>query len=392
MEVQSPKSCSENKAAPSLEKIRKSLPKNFCPLPFKQLFLYPTGEVYTCCEIGFKLGEAQKTRIEDIWNGEKAQRLREEFLAGEPRICSSQIKNKRCHLANEHLLEDLELTKIQSQPAQAFDLMLNGKCNLECVMCPVWTLPNQIYDQSSFWEEGESHIFKNLKQVSVKSGEPFIQKDTYRLIARVAAVNKTCRWQFTTNGQYKLTSRILDHLDLVDLDCIRVSIDSLDEDNYKKIRIRGDLKKTLATLEGLAEYRRQRERVGRNFELAINMAVQRRNWQEVPALIDRAVRVQATPIFLYVYTPEKESLGTLPEEERLRIAKFYFDFLADNTDYSRSLGTLMRPLLGSLPDQLRFEAILHWKEAAGSVGAGSGSDTMRAPSSDTMRPRAAPSL
>jgi MoaA/NifB/PqqE/SkfB family radical SAM enzyme len=359
MDLRSQKSRSKSKALTS-EQIRTSLPKDFCPLPFKQMFFYPTGEVFTCCEIGYKLGDAQKSSLKEIWNGKDAQNLREEFLSGKPVTCATQIKFKRCHLANEHLLTGLELNKVQAEPAQAFDLMLNGKCNLECVMCPVWTLPNQVYDQSTFWQEGKDGIFANLKQISVKSGEPFIQKDTYRLIEQVSAVNTECQWQFTTNGQYKLTPYIIDHLDKIKLDCIRVSIDSIDEINYPKIRKRGDLAKTLATLDGFADYRDKRLQLGRGFELSINMAVQKQNWMEPPKLIELAEKKGATPIFLFVYTPLEESITSLPAKERVEILNYYLDFLSDRPKFSRSLGTIMRPIMGSLPDDLKFDAILRW--------------------------------
>ena len=37
-------------------------------------------------------------------------------------------------------------------------------------------------------------------------GEPFIQRDFYRLIDEVSGVNSTCRWVITTNGHYRLTN------------------------------------------------------------------------------------------------------------------------------------------------------------------------------------------
>lgn len=357
----------------SPEEIRKSLPKNFCPFPFTHLFLYPTGVVNPCCESEYRLGTLPESTIEEIWNGEKMQALREEFLTGNIKTCANQVKYLQCHRTSEHLLRFVNPSKIQTEPVRSFDLMLNGKCNLECVMCNSWKMPNQVYDKSTFWSEGQEFIFEKLKQISVKSGEPFIQKDTYRLIDLVSAVNKDCVWQFTTNGNYRLTPYILEHLDRIQIDIIKVSIDSLDESVYSKIRLRGDLKKALAALKGFVEYRETRSKSNRPFRVGVNMAVQKQNWREPPELIAMCEKDGVIPIFLYVFNPHAESISSLPLDERIEILNYYFRFLKTQIEvhgeprYVRDLSTLILPIMGGLPEEKRSEYLLSWRSMGGTT-------------------------
>lgn len=355
----------------STEEIRKGLPKNFCPLPFTHLFLYPTGNVFPCCESNYKLGELTTSTVDEVWNGEKLQALREEFLTGNIKTCATQVKYKQCHLANESHLRYTNPSKIQEEPVRSFDFILNGKCNLECVMCPVWTLPNQVYDKSTFWSEGQETIFPKLKRIMVKSGEPFIQKDTYRLIELVSEVNKDCIWEFTTNGHYRLTPTILEHLDRIRLDCLKVSIDSLQESVYPKIRKRGDLKKVLTTLKGFVEYRDKRSQLNRPFELGVNMAVQKQNWREPPELIALCEKEKIYPIFIYVFEPEAESISSLPLEERIEILDYYFRFLKTYKEehgeyrYVKNLRTIILPLMGGMPEDIRSDYHSSWRSMGG---------------------------
>ena len=104
------------------------------------------------------------------------------------------MKNFECHKMYTHLNPLAELTAVQKKHPRRLDLRLNGKCNLECIMCDVWSQPNGLYENSDLWTEGPEKIFPYLVEVDMLGGEPFIQKDTFKFIDAVSEVNKTCRW------------------------------------------------------------------------------------------------------------------------------------------------------------------------------------------------------
>src|SRR5439155_91000 len=81
-----------------------------------------------------------------------------------------------------HLLGEIEIAERQQAMPRRLDLRLNGRCNLECIMCDVWRQPNELYDNSDLWTLGPEKIFPFLLEVDMLGGEPFIQRDTYRFI------------------------------------------------------------------------------------------------------------------------------------------------------------------------------------------------------------------
>ncbi len=82
-------------------------------------------------------------------------------------------------------------------------------------------------------------------------GEPFVQRDAFRLIDAVSSVNPACSWAFVTNGSYKFEGPVRSRLDKLKLRWIQLSLDSVDPKTYAAIRVGGKLSSALATLDGL---------------------------------------------------------------------------------------------------------------------------------------------
>jgi cyclic pyranopterin phosphate synthase len=59
----------------------------------------------------------------------------------------------------------MDVAEVMQSAPKRLDVRLNGKCNLQCVMCDVWSQPNGVYNQSDFWQYGRKEIFgKNKHQ------------------------------------------------------------------------------------------------------------------------------------------------------------------------------------------------------------------------------------
>jgi cyclic pyranopterin phosphate synthase len=277
--------------------MKKSDPK-FCPIPFIQLQLNPLGHVSACCFSGeYQVGDIKDSTLVEIWNGDILRKWRREFLEGNIKICEKPMKNFECHKNYQHLVEFVDFNEVQKRMPIRLDLRLNGQCNLECVMCSVWTQPNQLYDSSDLWSIGPEKIFPFLKEVDMLGGEPFIQKDTFRFVDEVSKVNSTCTWSFITNCNYALNTFLKKKLDKLKLRSIHMSIDSLDPVTYSKIRQKGKLEKTLKTLNDYVVYRSDRAEVGKGFALFASMCVQKLNWREIPSFLKYCRIRQIVPIF-----------------------------------------------------------------------------------------------
>ncbi len=296
---------------------------HFCFYPFMQLLLQPTGVVSPCCwNQGITLGKIPEQGLLEIWNGEPARALRREFLEGKPVSCAQQMKHIGCHrFSRRDGSSQIELVEIQPRAPRRFDLRLNGRCNLECVMCEVWTQPNGLYDETDFWRLGPTEIFPNLLEMDVLGGEPFVQSDTYRLIDQVTAVNSSCSFAFVTNGHYKFNDRIRKYLDKIPIRWLQVSVDSVDPANYPKVRRGGRLERVLETIDGLVEYAARRKAEGRGFRILASMCVQSQNWHEVPAFLDFLQgKPSIEPVLQFAYSPAEVSLLGMTAERRGEIA------------------------------------------------------------------------
>ena len=281
----------------------------FCAAPFSQMVLKPNGHVAPCCFLyQLKLGDVKRESLEEVWNGEKIKNFRQKFLDGVPKICRSKIRDLKCNANYSHLLPFVDKQPVQNKSPMRLDLRLNGTCNLSCVMCEVWQEPRGVYDQSQFWEHGEKYIFPYLRELEVLGGEPFIQKDTFRLLDVVTKLNSECKWSFVSNGHYKFSNYIRSRLEKIPLKQIQFSLDSLDADTYRSIRRKGDLSLVLETLEKFQHFRTNYSKHRQDFSLIYSMCVLRNNWKEIPGFIKFCHTANATPQFQFAYyDPSQES-------------------------------------------------------------------------------------
>ncbi|MCC7573821.1 MAG: radical SAM protein [Candidatus Methanofastidiosum sp.] len=112
---------------------------------------------------------------------------------------------------------------------------LTRRCNSICPMCSIWKTPSKLKEELTL-EEIES-IFKDLKSygakhVFIQGGEPLLRKDILQIIETL--INIGLNPTLITNGlllNEEIASKI------AKLKCnVSISLDSLDEKKYKKIR------------------------------------------------------------------------------------------------------------------------------------------------------------
>lgn len=319
----------EKKKIRKFKEVRDTLPDSFCPVPFSTLILNPNGLVGCCREKGNEhaIGNIKESTIEEIWNGDKVRSWRREFLTGDIVTCKEEIRHNSCHRLNNYqdLIHHIDINEVVSTPILRLTPDFNGKCNLKCPFCDVWQLPNGLYDDlPGFWEHLSDHILPFVIQIDCLAGEPFIQKDFYKLLELSSKKNSKCTWEVTTNGQWKLTDKIKEQLNKVEFRIISVSLDSVDKNSYAKIRAPGELDKVLATVSELQNYAAERENKGEPFQLLINFAIQRENVYQIVDMFNFCSDRGLDIFIQYVYFPSELSPSTLSDDERRKILHFYF--------------------------------------------------------------------
>lgn len=290
-----------------------------CPLPYHQLYFHSSGKVYPCgfLQNNILLGDLKKTSIKEIWNSPEMLRFRKLHQEGKNIFCSENQKKFSCHL----LHTDMNKHEEQKNSLKRLDFMIDSFCNLKCKMCTNLFEETHDFTTESFWKELHDEILPDLDQIEVIGGEPFVLKNTFKLIDIGSRSNPDLKWWFTTNGHFEFNKSFTSHLDKIKIHSMAISIDSLKDDIFSKIRDGGNLKKVLETLDKFIEYKEIRN----DFFLVINFLIQKDNAYELPELIrfSRKKGVKYYPILLR--DPKGFSILDLPADELLKILDFYIE-------------------------------------------------------------------
>ncbi|MDC1175389.1 radical SAM protein [Bacteriovoracaceae bacterium] len=325
------------------------LPTNFCIVPFSNIILNPGGDVSICRQKGTKhiVGNLNNNSIEEIWNSEYLRRWREEFLTGNVKICEKEIRYDQCHLSSGSyfFISEVKLDINQESLPLKLTANFNGQCNLKCKMCDVWTLSNGYYDQNNYWEDMRTKFFPYIKEIELLSGEPFIQKDTWRLIDEISVLNPDCVWSFTTNGNYKFSDEMFNKLSKIKIKNIIYSIDSLDIERFSKIRVGGDLNLVLNSLEQLRSFNKQV--FNNKIAITLHFLLMKDNWDELENMIDFCSDKKMMFTINVMTYPEHQSVLSFDTLMKRNILEKYI--IKSNKELERYYRALV-PIIDSLDE------------------------------------------
>jgi radical SAM protein with 4Fe4S-binding SPASM domain len=344
---------------------KKGLPKDFCPVPFSTLIFEANGNVCMCRRKGneFAIGDIRKQTYAEIWNGETLQGIRREFLEGKPVTCAKEIRRDKCNLAadNADLLDKIDISVVQTRPPIRLTPNFNGKCNIECKMCHVWQMPNGLYDEVGFWKVLEEEILPHLVEIDTFSGEPFIQKDTYRLFDLASRINPNILWRFTSNLNWKFNDHIRSHLDRLKIGTFAMSIDSFDPKTYAEIRRKGDLAKVMQTFDDLLAYDEERVAKGQtSLGLVLHSVIQLDNWRELPEILAVRRKTGVKLHLKYLAEPPAMSLDTFSAEKKAEVLDYYLDNI--HGEELKMVASFIRPLLEGMAPLDRADRVMKYRD------------------------------
>ncbi len=185
----------------------------YCLMPWIHLHIGDHGKAKACCVANIPFGDINEDSLDDIWNGESINKLREKFTAGIPdKRCAQCIhveaaggKSMRLETHEKYQHSDW---KKQQQPFY-FDIRFSNVCNFRCRTC--W------HGASSKWFQdakilgrniGEKAIIKNIKdfdlfikkcgsglknakEIYIAGGEPLVTEEHYLLLEWLIANGNT---------------------------------------------------------------------------------------------------------------------------------------------------------------------------------------------------------
>lgn len=182
--------------------MSEGIKKHFCILPWIHLHVSQNGRVSPCCNNNRYLGNVQENSIAAIWNGNKFEELREQFLNDIPdKRCShcynieASGKKSMRQISNQKYVKELNRVETNNPEPIYLDIRFSNICNFKCKTC--W------HGNSSAWfEEGskrnasDERIIKaftnnfnellnylnDAKEIYFAGGEPLIMEEHYQIL------------------------------------------------------------------------------------------------------------------------------------------------------------------------------------------------------------------
>ena len=133
-------------------------------------------------------------------------------------------------------------------------ISITDRCDLRCRYCMPEGCEKVPMSKILTYEEIE-RICRvaaglGISRIKITGGEPFVRKGCTGLIRSIKTIGGIEEVTATTNGQ--TLESYIDELKDIGIDGINISLDTLDPEKYRSITGRGELSKTLASIEAAA--------------------------------------------------------------------------------------------------------------------------------------------
>lgn len=270
-----------------------------CPAPWLSLEFDPSGWVYVCCASHlYPLGRIGDHSLTELWNGPRAQVLREALASWDLTVacgsCRWHLEHSRFDPVavayDEHRLDDPD----RATPTM-MQFALSNRCNFACSMCnPTLSsrlrneaglapLPDR-YDEAFFADL--EPLLSGLRLAKFQGGEPFLIPEHRRVWEMLDALDDPPSILVTTNGSIwnDTVAWVVDRFDTQ----VSVSVDATTADSYSQIRRGGDF---ATLLENVERFDQAAIRQGRRVHVSFCLTAA--NWQELGPFLAWADRFDA---------------------------------------------------------------------------------------------------
>ena len=308
----------------------------FCHAPFTSMNFEQNGNVTVCCYNRRNvLGRYPYDTLEKVWYGREAMELRRHMKSMDlPKgceICYAQFESRNFSGLHAQLYDHLAEEQYPERDGRflpmpkVMEFEISNVCNLECSMCSgYWSsairanrekLPplKSPYDEV-FVKQLEAFI-PHLHEAKFLGGEPFLIKTYYQIWDLIIRLNPGIAVSITTNGTI-LNARIKEMLEQLRVRIV-MSIDSLDEENYERIRVNAKFEQVMENFHYFRDYARRK-----NTGITIAVCPMQSNWREIPRLLDFCNEHDVYLYFNTVLRPKEASLMLMKPDELLTVVNY----------------------------------------------------------------------
>lgn len=307
----------------------------FCSKPFKWFEVFSwneVGQVYLCCAgwLDISIGNLRYQSVEEIWNSEKAQEIRNSILDGSFKFCDQSLcpylQTASGPVSKVEDVTDKDLRFIiknglRSLPygPRAINCSYDKSCNLSCPSCRTEIIiegkneKNILDIQSKIQNEAlkDAHLLY-MSGIGDPFGSPFSKKWLQTMKREDMPNLREIFLQ--TNAQLwtpQIWSKIPKNIQQL-VKSTEISIDAATSETYSINRRGGSFEKLLANLNFISQLRKN----GPLKTMRISMVVQENNFGEMPDFINLGKSLNVDTVFF----TQLVNWGTFSDEEFSRRA------------------------------------------------------------------------
>lgn len=297
-------------------KTQKDMKGKYCLQPFTNVDIHSNCGVRCCSESWMPdwIGDLTDKTLNEIWNSETTQKIRESILDGSYQFCDWHqcpfYSNDEYYLFTKEELENPELlsgvrkdrvekhmpwiryilegkTRVDIPPAN-YNLAYDETCNLKCPSCRDHS---RVYVQGEEYEKRlaiHNKVINELKEEGMNSigrlnmtgsGEPFISKIfSDFLFTFDGSEYPNLDINIQSNGVL-FTPEVWDKMEKIhgNLNEVIISLDAACAQTYNQIRVNGNYERLLSNIEFLSKLRKEKK-INR---LMLAFVVQKKNYKEM---------------------------------------------------------------------------------------------------------------
>jgi MoaA/NifB/PqqE/SkfB family radical SAM enzyme len=279
----------------------------FCSMPFEYAQVDPLGNLYQCCPqtLPESAGNLFDKDFMQIWNSERAKKIRASILDGSFKYCSEatcgvlqqrslpkveDVKNPYHKVIIEH-----QVTNLEKGP-ETINMSYDRSCNLACESCrsDFIILKGKAKQRAEIIHENVINMehLKDAKRLIITgSGDPFGSKLYHSFLRNFDPKSAPqLRITLSTNGLL-LNEKTWDNICADAIDRVELSVDGASQKSYTANR-GGDFEVLVRNLEFIGTLRKQNKL--KAFEL--HFVVQKNNFFEMKDFVELGRRVNADMI------------------------------------------------------------------------------------------------
>jgi len=211
-----------------------------------------------------------------------------------------------------YLAKNLGIVSQAIRPTTLFIETMRG-CNFNCVMCRAGDFPKEYLSFDKFRKTADM-FSDSFFLFPYAAGEPFLNREFYNMLKYASSKNF---YTFVTSN-----FSVIDVEKFIEtqIDEIAVSIDSLNPEKFRKIRVNGDINLVVKNLKKLIDLKRKK-----NYKkptISLKMVVMRENLDDVEEVINFCASLGVEKFYIEtvfvaefyqfdVGTPTKEEINNL---------------------------------------------------------------------------------